>query len=257
MTHNVVIHPAFPPPENENVLVWRYLDFQKFDWLVRESRLFMPNAAHLGDPLEGTQPPGHDEWWASLAANATSDVERDAIEYNHQRLARFAAAFRTRYYVSCWHINPGENPAMWTRYTRSSKAVAVQTTYAKLRQQLRPFVEIGKVRYIDYSVDRLPTLNMFEYITHKDKFFEYEQELRAVAMHPVPEGPDRDHFRANFFESEQASSFRVYAPSLNLPSVLESVVLHPSADQDFTEQIRDLCTFGKLPQPSQSRMLLP
>lgn len=249
-------HPAFPEPEDKETHLWRYLDFSKFEWLARERRLFMPNAAHLGDPLEGTQPPGHDDWWSSLAAAATSDKERETIEHNRQLLLRFAAAFRTRYYVSCWHMNAEENATMWVRYTKQPESVAIQTRFSKLRGVLPPYVGMGMVRYMDYSTERLPTLNMFEYITHKNRCFEYEQELRAVAMHPVVEGLDQQHFREHHYESEQNPSLLVYAPPVDL-AIVESVVLHPSASNAFAAQVASLCQESSLPTPRQSSLEPP
>jgi hypothetical protein len=73
-------HPAFPEPEDKNTRLWRYLDFSKFEWLAHQMRLFMPNAARLGDPLEGTQPAGHSDWWSSLAAAAKSAEERETAD---------------------------------------------------------------------------------------------------------------------------------------------------------------------------------
>ena len=46
-----VHHPAFPQPTDPEDAVWCYLTSDKFKWMVKEGRLFMPNAAHLGDPL--------------------------------------------------------------------------------------------------------------------------------------------------------------------------------------------------------------
>ena len=250
-------HPAFPQPGDKDIRLWRYLDFSKFEWFAREKRLFMPNAAHLGDPLEGTQPPGHDDWWSSLAAAAVSDSERKTIEHNRQLLLRFAAAFRTCYYVSCWHMNATENSTMWVRYTKHPESVAIQTTFAKLRVALPPYVGMGMIRYIDYSIERLPTLNMFEYVTHKNRCFEYEQELRAVAMHPVVEGLDQQHFREHHFQSEHNQSFLVYAPPVELAAVVESVVLHPSASEAFAMQVKSLCQQSSLPMPQRSGLELP
>lgn len=212
----------------------------------------MPNADHLGDPLEGTQPPGHDDWWDSLAAAATTDTERVNIAHNRQLLIRFAAAFRTRYYVSCWHMNTNENPTMWDRYTTQPESVAIRATFAKLRAALPAYVDIGKVRYIDYATDRLPTLNLLEYITHKNKCFWYEQELRAVAMHPVVNGPAQQHFQEHHFQTEQDPTRRFYAPPIKLPTLVEAVILHPSASDAFAAQVTSLCNDSNLPLPQSS-----
>jgi hypothetical protein len=31
-------HPAFPQPSDARGLVWRYMDFAKFEWLVENSK---------------------------------------------------------------------------------------------------------------------------------------------------------------------------------------------------------------------------
>lgn len=212
----------------------------------------MPSAAHLGDPLEGLQPLGDKGWWGGLAAAAATDDERKVIEHNRELLSRFAAAFRTRYYVSCWHMNADVNPDMWRSYASQPDSVALRTTYAKLRAALPAYVGIGMVRYIDYAKERLPTLNMFEYITHKNQCFAHERELRAVAMHPVIEGLDQQHFRSHHFESEKSTSFRVYAPEVDLGQLLEAVVLHRDAPEDFGEIVASLCIKAGLPAPTRS-----
>src|SRR5467141_2330045 len=97
-----VHHPAFPQPANLHVSMWRFLSRHKFEWMITEARLFMPTAAHLGDPLEGTQPAGDGNYWQSLVNSAPSEEQRRTTEHNRQLISRFAAAFRTRYYVSCW-----------------------------------------------------------------------------------------------------------------------------------------------------------
>lgn len=245
-------HPAFPQPEDKGTRIWRYLTRSKFDWLAKEQRLFMPSAAHLGDPLEGIQPLGDKDWWIKLAAAAVSDNERKTIEHNHELLLRFAAAFRARYYVSCWHMNADVNAEMWKSYAGHPESVAVQTTFAKLRAALPAYVGIGMVRYIDYAKERLPTLNMFEYITHKNKSFAPERELRAVAMHPVVEGLDQLHFRDHHFESEKDPSYRVYAPAVNLSAMLETVVLHREAPEEFSNSVTALCEEAGVPAPTRS-----
>lgn len=247
-----VHHPAFPQLANPDTAIWRYLTGKKFEWMVKEGRLFMPSAAHLGDPLEGTQPTGDSNWWQSLADRAASEEERRTIEHNRELISRFAAAFRTRYYVSCWHVDEAINPEMWRLYADSPESVAVRTTVAKLRAALPAYVDIGMVRYIDYAVDRLPTLNMLEYITHKNKLFEHERELRAVAMHPVVEGFDQQHFRTHHFQAENSPAFRVFAPPIEVTALVDSVFVHPEAPEPFVEKVRSLCQERRLPIPQRT-----
>ena len=219
--------------------------------MVTEDRLFMPAAAHLGDVLEGTQPPGDDHWWQTQADNASSAEQRGIIEHNRELISRFAAAFRTLYYVSCWHVNEKMNMEMWKLYANNPESVAICTTFGKLRAELPAYVDIGLVRYIDYSKECLPTLNMFEYITHKNKCFELEKELRAVAMHPVVEGLDQEHFQAHHFEDENNPESRVYAPQIINSDLISCVFVHPEASSDFSNHIEALCDKNGIPKPQR------
>ncbi len=245
-------HPAFPPPPHQDVILWRYMDFNKFNWLVMNQRLFMPSAQFLGDPLEGTAPTGDFEWWRELAENADSEVKREIIQNNHKKITLFVEAFRPHYYVSCWHMNSIESSKMWRVYTKSSEAVAITTTYRALREALPEYVEIGMVRYIDYANERLPSLNMFEYITHKNISFCFEHELRAVAIPPAIKELGAGHFKEHHFESETRKGFLVYSPSVDLTKLVQSVVLHPDISGELTDTVSSICKKFGLPKPSQS-----
>ena len=212
----------------------------------------MPSAQFLSDPLEGTAPVGHKEWLNDLAENAESERQRQNIEENSKKFSAFSKAFRPNYYVSCWHMNAVENEKMWRVYTQTSKAVALTTSYRALRAALPTYVEIGMVRYIDYLNERLPSLNMFEYITHKNINFCFEREVRAVALPPATEELGAADFGDNHFELETQSDFRVFAPEVDIARLIHSVVLHPNSPPQFVETIRSACETSHLPTPSPS-----
>jgi hypothetical protein len=245
-------HPAFPTPPNQEAVLWRYLDFEKFEWFVSNRRLFMPSAQFLGDPLEGTTPAGQLDWWHSLLDGAASEEQRRIIEQNKEKVSAFAQAFRPHYYVSCWHMNTIESTKMWRSYTKTSDAVAVVTTYQELRASLPAYVEIGMVRYIDYANERLPSLNMFEHITHKNINFCFECEVRAVALPPATEGLGAAHFKDNQFESESQKGFLVFAPDVDVAGLTHRVVLHPESSSEFTHRVRSICEGAGLPTPIPS-----
>jgi hypothetical protein len=232
-----VHHPAFTQPERADISIWRYLAAKKFHWLVQKRRLFMPNAANLGDSLKGMQPKGDKNWWQSIAANAKSIREKPTIEHNHQLISRFAAAFRIRYYVSYWHTNKSVYYKILDINALKNKSISIRTNLAKLRCELPAYVEIGIVKYIDYVVERLPTLNILEYITHKNKIYSHERELRSVALHPVVEGFAQQHYRTHHFQKENDPSFRVFAPPIDVAELIEAVYVHPDSPQSFFEQV--------------------
>src|SRR6266481_9724072 len=148
-------HPAFPQPGDSRIILWRYMEVDKFKWLLHCNRLFMPSADQLGDPLEGTTPEGDLMRWLRLAANAKSEEQRRIVEHNRAFLSHMAERFRSNYYVSCWHVNSHENHAMWGCYTKRPESVAIKTTYDALRNCLPSYVEMGMIRYIDYATECL------------------------------------------------------------------------------------------------------
>lgn len=117
------IHPAFPQPDDTNISLWRYMDLEKFEWMVNNSRLFMPSTDRLGDPFEGTTPKGELKWWLRQAENADSVEKEKIIKHNRSLISHMVEQFRNQYYMSCWHINEFENYAMWQCYTKSINAV--------------------------------------------------------------------------------------------------------------------------------------
>ena len=149
-------------------------------------------------------------------------------------------------------MNKKINPEMWTRYANDNESIAIRTTFSKLSDVLPCYVEIGMVRYIDYRTERLPTLNMLEYITHKNIQFESEQEIRAVAMHSIVEGLDREHFQTHHFEGEDDPELRVFAPPVPLQEFVDAVFVHPKAPEGFFENVRSLCEQNNIASPERA-----
>lgn len=246
-------HPAFPQPNDTALSLWRYMDFDKFEWMANSSRLFMPSADRLGDPFEGTTPRGELNWWQWKAETADSDEKRRIIKYNRDKISRMVKQFREHYYVSCWHMNEFENYAMWQCYTKSIDAVAIKTSYASLKSCLPSYVEVGLVRYIDYATERLPSLNLFELIMHKDIYYSYENEVRAVAASFIAYEDWQKHLSENLFELKESPGFKTYAPTIDLTQLISGVVLHPETSSDVQAKVFDFCMKTGLDQPALSR----
>ena len=248
-------HPAFPQPADpQDTILWRYLDVDKFKWLVSERRLFMPAADLLGDPFEGTTPQGELQWWHDEAAKATSEEHRKILQENRAKLSAFAKAFRRHYYVSCWHINRHENLAMWRLYTQQSESVAIRTSYAVLQDCLPSHVLTGLVRYLNYTTERLPTMNMFQYIMHKRVQLAFEQEVRSVAFGLTPANLGASRLQEHLFGKEGDPGFRVYAPPVEVNRLVQSVVFHPEASPAFVLEMTAYCADHELPPPVQSEL---
>jgi len=250
-----IIHPAFPQPEELEIELWRYMDASKFEWLLKHKRLFMPVTEKLGpDVLEGTQPTGDKDWWEHQAESEKNEDKKQIIKQNSKIIVGFANKFRKNYFVSCWHMNSSENEKMWEHYTNSSESLAIRTKYSNLRNILHSRILLGKVRYINYITEKLPSFNLFEYIMHKDINYEIENEVRAVAA-PLTEADWKSkEFDGHIFEMENDPEFIFYAPDVNIVSLIQNITFHPKAPSEFIEKIKELCNEHGLPQPNCSSL---
>jgi hypothetical protein len=224
-------HPAFPAPEERDARIWRYLDFAKFVWMLDRRRLSMPHCTLMEDPFEGTTPLRQIEAFERRA-------EHDRDQARIARLRKLAGDFRKGYFVSSWHINDVESEAMWKLFSASTNAVALQTTFARLRACLPPYVGVGMVRYIDYRREALAGADLFQWIMHKRKSFAHEQEVRAVASLHMPDDKGGAEIRA------QSDEFGFY-PEVDLEALIEAVHVHPLAETWFVELVgRTVGRFG-------------
>ena len=95
-------------------------------------------------------------------------------------------------------------------------------------------------------------MNMFEYIMHKDTYYGFEREVRAVAFAPAAGLADK-RFYEDMFQLETEPNVRFCAPMVSLEQMIHGVVLHPDASTDFQLEVERLCTKCRLPNPQASR----
>ena len=177
--------------------LWRYMDLAKFISLIGKKKLYFASLESFEDIFEGAKGTVNRKGiWDGLYSDFfkkaiqtvpgmnREDLTDEYIEKNSMRLLSEWGAMgeleRKNVFVSCWHCNQYESDAMWKLYSANVKnALAIQTTGRQLFEALGkdPSVEIGKVRYIDYTKQFAPINSAYWY---KRKSFEYEQEVRAV-----------------------------------------------------------------------------
>lgn len=162
---------------DENVTIWRYVDFIKFVDLLENQCLFFSRADKLGDEFEGSCPKANIKYRLKEHRKLMiggGNIEADDISAFYKWLREFTA-------VNCWYINEYESAAMWTLYLKSNEGIALRSSYRRLRDS---FIDqkpdkICKVHYIDYGKDTMSTNLLAPYL-HKRKSFEHESELRAI-----------------------------------------------------------------------------
>jgi hypothetical protein len=180
-------HYVFRPPQNEEIKIWRYMDFTKLISLVESESLYFSRSDMFEDPFEGSY------------TRETLNFVKEAFFYNAQQegnpevkkaFENYSESNRLlaqRVAINCWHMNDHESAAMWSLYLKSSEGIAIQSTYSRLKHSIIDDKEIylGVVKYIDYENEKFNPGNMFNPFLHKRKSFEHEKELRCLYHKPI------------------------------------------------------------------------
>lgn len=188
-------------PEYEEVSptakLWRYIDLSKFISLIANKKLYFASLESFEDIFEGAKGivERKEEWddfyrgFFKRALQTVPGMNPSSLteQYLEENAARLLSEMeiggkieRKITFVNCWHYNQHESEAMWKLYSTNVKnALAIQTTCQQLYEALGkdPYVQIGKVQYIDFAKCFSSVNGSYWY---KRKSFEYEQEVRAV-----------------------------------------------------------------------------
>lgn len=234
------------PPNNPKINIWKYMDFAKLVSILENSGLYFPRADELGDPFEGSTPKGmyrpeavlkrHRQLHKSFFKTTFPTREKLAIAAQIRQVTEIEQ--RKHYQknaqqvlISCWHMNEHESAGMWKLYGQIDTAVAVRSTYERLRQVLPKYVDIGEIAYIDYDNDTLPSDHLMERFWHKRKSFEHERELRAILWAPNAQSEDQD---LKISEGEG-----VWLP-VNLNDLIEVIYVSPTTPTWFGDLVADV-----------------
>ncbi len=210
---------AFTKPDDENVKVWRYMDFTKFVSLLDKRALFFCRVEKLTkvDPFEGSYP----EFNAIVTEIKLPPNVRKALRSNRMEIQKWIL-------LNCWHINEYESAAMWRLYLQSNEGIAIQSTFKRLSDSFKDVqyeINIGRVNYIDYEKEWIPEESPLYPLLHKRKSFEHEQELRAITVDGyLPEHVDGK-----------------YVP-VDIDRLIERIFVSPTSQSWFSELVRSVAT---------------
>ncbi|XZL75290.1 hypothetical protein ACSXA3_08100 [Clostridium perfringens] len=220
-------HSVFMEP-NDNDILWRYLDFTKFIDLLESQSIFFTRADKFEDKFEGS--------YSKLNRRIGREVYKDMTDDQYDNMVRqisFLNKNMLRYtFISCWHMNKYESAAMWKLYSKSNEAVAIQTTYKRLKDCLNNYekdIFIGKVNYIDYETEWLPEGNILYPYVHKRKSFIHENEVRGV----IQELPCTE--QGITFEKD-ICDYGISVP-VDINILIENIYVSPLAPQWFVDLV--------------------
>lgn len=164
-------NPKLLLKNNDDTLVWKYMDLSKFLDLLISEKLFMSRSDKFEDQYEGT------------FSEPTYQEIKKLLEGNPKYLDAYKAK-RKNVVISSWHTNSYESYAMWQVFTKNNEGLAIQSTYKRLKECLQEDKTeqyIGEVNYIDYKKDHIPFNDDFFPFLFKRKSFQYENEIRIIS----------------------------------------------------------------------------
>ena len=208
--------------------IWRFMDFWKFEQIVKTRMLYFRRIDRLEDEFEGDVPRPELDKASNNTEFWNSELHKD---------------FRRLTFVNCWHRSVFENALMWRAYTNFPRqpSLAIRCDLLNLVHSITDPVKIAPVSYVDYSRDKFHGFeqNPFAWMHrmdglttpyfHKRIEFESEQELRALLVAtPLEDGPIKPH---------PSDGFNI---ACLLPTLLKQIVLSPKAPFEFYQKVCSL-----------------
>lgn len=216
------------------VVVWRYLDWMKFEDLLVNRRLYFRRADRLDDQMEGRFSEANQEFQTSLWQRFH---EAYSIHRNPEQEKQINEMIRHRVFINCWHINANESARMWKLYTKSSESVVVRSRCGLLDSSTdggayQPVL----VHYLGQEEPR-PEFHSLGPFVFKDKSFSFENEVRLLLVADVNET----------IYLEQEHDFYRTLP-VRPEELIVEVRTHPASTKKFRRRVTNFCAnFGLLP----------
>lgn len=217
--------------------MWRFLDFEKFVYLIEKSTLFHSRLDQLGDPFESAVTSPYAKKRASGEMQGYMPAPEPAEAHNNRRLMLTS-------FVSCWHANDHESAAMWKLYAHEHRGVAIVSTVRRLIESVDvgPFEYgmLGPVEYFDFEQDDMSLT--FGLVGRpgfsKRKAFEHEREVRGmIRLKDIPD--NLDHFLSN----ERIDGLKRSMPlgvgaHIDLTKLIHKIYTNPHATDWFLDLVQ-------------------
>lgn len=231
--------PLFLESPDEDSKLWRYIDLPKFLSVLGTSSLFFCRADYFEDPYEGLFPKYNPRYVDAQTGRAIPEKNGNLASFKH---------FKQFMDITCWHESEYESEAMWKLYAKTGEGVAIQTTFARLRDSFAntpETVNIGRVKYIDFDHDDVPrdfSKNIYDRFMYKRKSFEHEKEVRALyfdGFSYVEWGQTRKEEENKQYKRDNAGTYI----SVDLDILIEKIYVSPLAGKWYLDVIKQVCGF--------------
>lgn len=204
-------HPSINTPSSDQE-IWRYMDLWKFLDIIDNSRLFLSQALHFEDKLDGRFP---------ISKRIPSNHELKQIDSFSQHFLKYT------HYISCWSSEKHETYPLWKIYSDYRTAVAIKSTIGDLIASVSNDEKdqyIGKINYVDPNGKYYFDGNIFQFFYEKRNYFEFEKEIRLITI------LNKD--RKEILDLPSGISIKIKPEML-----IKEIKLAPLADESFKKLI--------------------
>lgn len=240
----VSLFTAGVEPKDPNTPIWRFLEFWKFQDLMK-GHMYFRRADLFEDESEGLPLDGY----ASIYGLNPFDLEN--IDKRNDALG-FDSQVRQGYYINCWYRATDETAKMWHTYAKGN-GVAIVSTYSVLKSVLNVLpVEdkamLGQIRYGTKHLGEYPRRNLMVNISTKQVKYKGEKEVRAMLWLPDPTDGCNRHY-----DFENTPHPRPIYPTKNEPGVwrdldiqrlVSQVIVSPFAEDGFLVEVEEAIAAG-------------
>jgi len=212
---------------NDDQKLWRYMDLSKFVSLLEKNAIWLARADTFRDKQEGRFP----DDMRAIIEKAFKDLDAD-VNSRVKDADDFQDYLQKNTFISCWHKNFDENMVMWEIYGRDSNAVAIQTTVARLRDNLNSSNLRGHsliLKDVDYQKpEDVPGVIYYENCFFiKRPHFSFEEEVRISF----------DTYSTN--NPSKKTPYGYYLPVFTI-GLIEKILIHPDSPNWFAEAINSI-----------------
>lgn len=228
----------------EDIIIWRYVDLEKFELLLNEKALFLCRSDKFSDPFEGSIPKREalhrDKSQAIIASEFGHQMTEEDAKSKSTEIGDYHKKLKKAFVVNCWNISTHESDAMWRLYLKTNEGVAIQSSFKRLYTSLQKNSEelyISKVRYIDYEngiwydPKEYPYkgYNVITPIVHKRIEFKHENELRVFReIKEVPTNPE-------YWESQSNQIGKNISCEIDV--LIDKIILPPTSEEDVLQKV--------------------
>lgn len=202
--------------------LWRYMDYWKFEALLKHSALYFSRPDQFEDPFEGRFSPGNS---TKMSASDAAFYAAYKIQPFTKELEASQEIMRQVVFISCWHRAKTESREMWQAYTSCPDSIVVTTSAKALYRFVRGKIVKSPVKYHNDAFPRTE----FGHTTlffYKPSGYRFEQEFRMLLTPGEDEAVRQDELGRQV--------------TVSVKKIIHRVITHPKASIELKMKVDKL-----------------